>query len=222
MKKIERNRALSKGASLWRERSEEENDGVSGGPRSRKNSGKYVRKQTGRRLFPTYAGKSRSWGRWSGYQDADSRREECLRKLEGLKQVNTRNMEQGRRQAARVSGMVAFSPANRVGYNIAAAKSDGTVLVTGEITDYLSHDHVERWTEVTAVAMSTCSLLGLRGDGTVLTAGLGWEYNPDGLQPLMMDCASKPWTDVVSIACGESPRSRSQGRWHCAGQFAAY
>lgn len=25
------------------------------------NSGKYVRKQTGRRLFPTYAGKSRSW-----------------------------------------------------------------------------------------------------------------------------------------------------------------
>ena len=142
--------------------------------------------------------------RWSGYQDADSRREECLRKLEGLKQVNTRNMEQGRRQAARVSGMVAFSPANRVGYNIAAAKSDGTVLVTGEITDYLSHDHVERWTEVTAVAMSTCSLLGLRGDGTVLTAGLGWEYNPDGLQPLMMACASKPWTDVVSIACGES------------------
>ena len=140
--------------------------------------------------------------RMTGY--LDSRREECLRKLEGLKQVNTRNMEQGRRQAARVSGMVAFSPANRVGYNIAAAKSDGTVLVTGEITDYLSQDHVERWTEVTAVAMSTCSLLGLRGDGTVLTAGLGWEYNPDGLQPLMMDCASKPWTDVVSIACGES------------------
>lgn len=79
---------------------------------------------------------------------------------------------------------VAASP---YGSQIAALKADGTVVVGGE-NDYGQCD-VEDWTDVVAVAVENMGTVGLKADGTVVTAGYA-------------DLSHGTYTDIVAIDIG--------------------
>lgn len=80
--------------------------------------------------------------------------------------------------------------------SIAGLRADGTVLVShrmlGETPgeDYMK---VSKWTDIIAISKSSRNILGLKSDGTVVTAGLVNEGQKGVAE----------WTDIVAVSAGQ-------------------
>lgn len=86
---------------------------------------------------------------------------------------------------ALVGGINAFD-------NIAALKSDGTVVVAGDKYGLFFNSGIENWNNVIAISGTWGHLVGLKSDGSVVA----WGKNDCG------ECNVKDWNDIISIGTG--------------------
>lgn len=83
------------------------------------------------------------------------------------------------------------------GGSIAALRADGTVLVSNRMMGEgaeVSYYEVPEWADIIAISMTGYNLLGLKSDGTVVTAG----HVNEGQEKVA------EWTDIVAISAGDS------------------
>lgn len=81
--------------------------------------------------------------------------------------------------------------------NIAALREDGTVLISNRMMGQnIEEDYgqVSKWTDIVAISKSAQNILGLKSDGTVVTAG-----NVNEGQKGVTE-----WTDIVAISAGQN------------------
>ena len=82
------------------------------------------------------------------------------------------------------------------GGSIAGLRADGTVLVSHRMlgeTPGENYLEVSKWTDIIAISKSSRNILGLKSDGTVVTAGLVNEGQKGVAE----------WTDIVAISAGQ-------------------
>lgn len=77
--------------------------------------------------------------------------------------------------------------------HLAALKADGTVLISNRMRGMAkgeNYDEVSQWTDIIAISKSPYNIMGLKSDGTVVTAGLINEGQKRVTE----------WTDIVAIS----------------------
>ncbi len=73
-----------------------------------------------------------------------------------------------------------------IGYDFTAAIcSDGTVVTTGDISDL----DTSEWTDIISLAAGSAHLLGLKENGTVVSAGFNYKES----------CSVEDWSDVIDL-----------------------
>ena len=97
---------------------------------------------------------------------------------------------------ARRPKTIAYGTNYRISYPLEqfwiGLKNDGTVVATG--TDTFGQQDVDHWTDIVEVAAISCASIGLRADGTVVTAG---EPNSKNSREILEEVQN--WTGIVSI-----------------------
>lgn len=81
--------------------------------------------------------------------------------------------------------------------SIAALREDGTVLISNRMMGQnIGEDYaqVSKWTDIIAISKSAQNILGLKSDGTVVTAG-----NVNEGQKGVTE-----WRDIVAISAGQN------------------
>ncbi len=80
--------------------------------------------------------------------------------------------------------------------SIAGLRADGTVLVSHRMLGETPGEYymeVSKWTDIIAISKSSRNILGLKSDGTVVTAGLVNEGQKGVAE----------WTDIVAVSAGQ-------------------
>lgn len=81
--------------------------------------------------------------------------------------------------------------------SIAGLRADGTVLVSHRMLGEIPGEYymeVSKWTDIIAISKSSRNILGLKSDGTVVTAGLVNEGQKEVAE----------WTDIVAVSAGQN------------------
>lgn len=81
--------------------------------------------------------------------------------------------------------------------SIAALKANGTVLISNRVVGQgigENYSEVSKWTDIIAISKTSQNILGLKSDGTVVTAG-----NVNEGQKGIAE-----WTDIVAISAGQN------------------
>lgn len=81
--------------------------------------------------------------------------------------------------------------------SIAGLRADGTVLVSHRMLGEIPGEYymeVSKWTDIIAISKTSRNILGLKSDGTVVTAGLVNEGQKEVAE----------WTDIVAVSAGQN------------------
>ena len=127
----------------------------------------------------------------NGRPDTEAQIEKCCQKMDQLREKKLSALAAVRARIAPAAGRLAFN-----GSVVIGVKPNGSVILDGPGLKKDYHDAVA-WKNITAVAASSSHIMGLKADGTVVTAG-----KPEYLN--LGQCDLEDWQDIAGIAAGSS------------------